>query len=748
MTSTHMKDELTAYRQPLAEGRKTDSDVQSFLAILGRRWWIILGVGLTVFVYQTLTDLRRPPVYKEQFQLLIQPPQQDITNPLEGAAQVFIGGASNSSGGGDYYATQITILLSNRLLQPVVNKLWEKYPELKAKNFSYEQLRSQIRITQIDKGAIVEISYQDSDPERVKFVLDQLAAAYLEYTLKDQQIRNQQQLLFINQQLPAIGSRVDSLQQQLLTIQQTNNFFDPAVQGGSVNQSLNDIIKQKEEVAIEIQRHKILAERFQQQLGSEESKAIALHNLSQSPQYNQLLARLNEIDMKLAQNNSRFTDDYALTRELKEEKERLLPLLRQQSAGILGESPGNGVTTTPKSLAPNDIRANAVNQLIEVNTRLATLEKQQQMLRTYEVQKREQLDKISGVVAQYLDKQRQLNLATESLNRLLAAKQTLEIEASKRFIPWRLVSDPSLPTAPINRFWNDLFAAMIKALVAGGAAAALLETLDRRYHSVDQLSKDLGESVLGTIPYMPELKRRNWLGKAKKSLNAATFLESFSVLFSSIFFLSQRKNCRSFIVSSATSGDGKSTLSFFTALAAAKLGQKVLLIDGDRYFPQGKTWVNLGRAIGQDFADLPKEETGKENHAEGLAPVTLMENLDYFKTKDNAMNPDQLMSGEGLPLLLAKWQEIYSVIIIDTPPILGLSDARLIANQTDGILLVVRLEKTSRDNVSNALEAISLSNLNLIGVVANGLKRKLGAYDYYNYGYYNRYYQKKIEESL
>ncbi|MFM7578013.1 MAG: hypothetical protein ACKO5Q_13875, partial [Microcystaceae cyanobacterium] len=233
--------------------------------------------------------------------------------------------------------------------------------------------------------------YQDSDPERVKFVLDQLAAAYLEYTLKDQQIRNQQQLLFINQQLPAIGNRVDSLQQQLLTIQQTNNFFDPAVQGGSVNQSLNDIIKQKEEVAIEIQRYKIMAERFRQQLGSEESKSIALHNLSQSPQYSQLLARLNEIDMKLAQNDSRFTDDYALTRELKEEKERLLPLLRQQSAGILGESPGNGVTTTPKSLAPNDIRANAVNQLIEVNTRLVTLEKQQQMLRTYEVQKREQL---------------------------------------------------------------------------------------------------------------------------------------------------------------------------------------------------------------------------------------------------------------------------------------------------------------------------------------------------------------------
>jgi len=96
-----MKDELTVYRQPLAEGRKTDSDVQSFLAILGRRWWIILGVGLTVFVYQTLTDLRRPPVYKEQFQLLIQPPQQDITNPLEGAAQVLAGGAGAAGTGGE-----------------------------------------------------------------------------------------------------------------------------------------------------------------------------------------------------------------------------------------------------------------------------------------------------------------------------------------------------------------------------------------------------------------------------------------------------------------------------------------------------------------------------------------------------------------------------------------------------------------------------------------------------------------------
>ena len=171
----------------ISENKANEFNIQSFLAILGRRWWVILGVGLTVAGYQVITDLKRPPVYPSEFQLLVQPPEQDITNPLAGASEIL----ANNGNNGDYFSTQITILLSNKILNPVVDKIRVKYPELK-KNFDYNTLASKMTISQVNKGQILAISYQDSDPKRVKFVLDQLAKAYLQYTLQEQRLKSQQ----------------------------------------------------------------------------------------------------------------------------------------------------------------------------------------------------------------------------------------------------------------------------------------------------------------------------------------------------------------------------------------------------------------------------------------------------------------------------------------------------------------------------------------------------------------------------
>jgi len=736
----NLSSQLPAF-STISENKANEFNIQSFLAILSRRWWVILGVGLTVTTYQTITDLKRPPIYQSEFQLLVQPPEQDITNPLAGAGQIL----ANNGNTGDYFSTQITILLSNKILNPVVEKIRAKYPELK-KDFNYGTLASKMTISQVNKGQILAISYQDSDPKRVKFVLDQLAKAYLQYTLQEQRLKSQQKLGFITQQLPLIQERVTFLQQELLKLQQSNNFFDPQAQGEMLNDNLNTILQKKQDVEIQIQQNQILATSLRQQLGSTESQAIALDALSQSPQYSELLARLNQINMQLAKDSTRLTDDNLLVQQLKAERDNLLPLIKQQSQGLLQGVPNGVSKVAPKILAPNDIRSSAVKQLLETNNQLATLEKQQQVLSSYEDQARHKLKYFSNIVTQYINIQRQLSLATESLNRLLAAEQTLEIETSKQFIPWRLISEPILPAQSINRFINNLLLAIVKGIIVGGSAAALVEWLDRRYHSPDDVSQDLKVTILGVIPWIPELKLLN---RRTKKMSNTNFLEAFSVLFSTVFFVRQKQSCHSFIVSSATSGDGKSTVAFFTALAAAQLGQRVLLVDGDRYFPQGKKWLELVQSMPSKNPTNPSEENDPlfENISTSQQPLLLTGNLYYFKTPDNALDPDQLMSSQSLLVLLEQWQNSYDVILIDTPPILGLSDARLIASQTDGVLLVVRLEKTRKDHVYSALDSLNIADINLLGVVVNGVTKNFGGYDY-GYNYYNRYYRKKSEENI
>jgi Mrp family chromosome partitioning ATPase len=105
------------------------------------------------------------------------------------------------------------------------------------------------------------------------------------------------------------------------------------------------------------------------------------------------------------------------------------------------------------------------------------------------------------------------------------------------------------------------------------------------------------------------------------------------------------------------------------------------------------------------------------------------------------------MSSLSLLVLFEQWQESYDVILIDTPPLLGLSDARLIASQTDGVVLIIRLDKTRKDHVYSALDSLNIADINVLGVVVNDVKKNSSGYDY-GYNYYNRYYRKKSEENI
>jgi capsular exopolysaccharide synthesis family protein len=387
-------------------------------------------------------------------------------------------------------------------------------------------------------------------------------------------------------------------------------------------------------------------------------------------------------------------------------------------------------------------------KLLDAKIQLKELQAQQQYLILTEANARNNLKKFTHIVNRYLNIERQLQLSAESLNRLSASKQALEVESAKRFVPWRLVSIIEPPEAPQNNLPKDILQAILMGLLAGGAVAMLVENLDRTYHNPEDLARDFDKTLLGVIPFEGKLKA---IAQKRKVKNDKTnFLEAFSILYSNLFFLGQKQTCRSFIITSATSGDGKSTVSFFLALAAAKLGQRVLLIDGDRYFPQGKIWKQLAESFNADL-DFPEVQS-EDSRLQQYNFEVLANNLLYFKTKDDAMEPKQLMSSTSLFTLIQQWQASFDIILIDTPPILGISDAKLIASKTDGVLLVVRLEQTIKDSIRLALHELNLGNLNLLGLVANGAKRYGSGYYYNNYYYSNRYYSpkkrlKQMEES-
>lgn len=223
-----------------------------------------------------------------------------------------------------------------------------------------------------------------------------------------------------------------------------------------------------------------------------------------------------------------------------------------------------------------------------------------------------------------------------------------------------------------------------------------------------------------------------------------SFLESYSFLYTNLFFAGEKRTLRSMVVSSATPGEGKSTVSFFLAQAAAELGRKVLLVDGDRYFPQFEYWQALATLTQQQrkrnpAATYPLSENAnfpESLKAEGIEGYSMGPNLYIVKYQD--MNPSQMLGANDLFEVMSDWKNDFELIIIDAPPVLGLSDTKLITNQADGLLFVARMGKANQDLVKETLLELKISGLKVIGAVANAssnLNRR-------NYYYYNYYYQK------
>ncbi len=736
-------------QQPEAfeEEEEEELDLRQISKIIRRRGWLMLGVGLAVGLFVGFKLMKRPPIYKEQFQLLVQPPAADLTNPLEGAQKLFTG--LNMGTDISYYDTQIEILLSNKLLLPIVNQVNQEYFKNKSnkdyfqngdleKEFDLEYLLKYLRVTQSKKTQILEVSFQDKDPKLVEFVLNKLAKAYLAYTLEDQSLKSAQQLSFVDKQIPAIKQRLMILQKDLQNFRLKTNFIDPQAQGRIISESLIELNKGKQENDAALKQSIALYNNLRQQLGISQQQAIVLNALTESPRYMGLLNQLREIDSKLAAATARYTDDNIIIQQLKTERVNLLPLIAQEAKISLKGFPPNSDQLTKDFVSPNSIRLNLTQQLLAATNQLKQSQARQQSLAVTDQQMRQYIRDFANGAGRYAELVGEIEIATRSLTSLLTAKQLLEVESAKKFIPWKLVSEILTPEKPESQLLRNLLLALLAGLVAGAATGLLAESLDRSFHTPEELTEETRVTVLGTIPFQPKMplfEKEGFKIFENKPAELTAFLEAFSFLYTNIFFLREQKSCRSFVISSAIPGEGKSTNAFYLAQSAANMGQKILLIDGDRYFPQEQRWSLLAKMSNNQSLDESQETIKELDNKMKVSRMT--NNLYVLKADGKSFNPAELVRSRSLAKSIKEFEKEFDLIIVDAPPLLGLSDSKLLASQTDGLLLVVRLDKTNRDLVKEVLLELKISNIPVLGIVANGVKHSTRK-DYYYYNYYNK----------
>jgi len=314
----HKPTNLSLYPTQVLE-KNEEFDPKQILSIIRRQGLVLVGVASVVTGGIGWWTWTSPPEYQANFRMLVEPISEDNTS-RDLLSLGFPPGFD--------YATQIEVLRSPKLLESVVYSLQETYPEI-----SYGELVSKLSIAQGEDAVgwltkILNISYQDSDPQKIKLVLDKLLERYVDYGIYLQQENLKRVVEFVEEQLPILEERVDRLQIELEEFRKRYSLIDPETRGNSISGLLAAINQQQKEAKTKLAEAQSLYVILQRHLGSSPAEAFAASALSESGRYQSLLNQLLEIETEIAAESVRFQPDSPNIEVLLEKRERLLPLIQ------------------------------------------------------------------------------------------------------------------------------------------------------------------------------------------------------------------------------------------------------------------------------------------------------------------------------------------------------------------------------------------------------------------------------------
>lgn len=202
--------------------------------------------------------------------------------------------------------------------------------------------------------------------------------------------------------------------------------------------------------------------------------------------------------------------------------------------------------------------------------------------------------------------------------------------------------------------------------------------------------------------------------------------EQYRTIRTNLEFTAVDDDLQTMVITSASSGEGKSTTSSNLAVVYAQQGKKVLLVDCDMRRPTAHFTFRLSNGIGLSTVLAKKTTVEKATHS------TQVENLDLIAAGPIPPNPSELLSSKMMDRVLEELRANYDIIILDAPPMMQVADTRLLARKVDGVVLVVGCDKSDRQMVVKAKEQLTLAEAHILGVVLNK-REPQGSDDYYYY---------------
>jgi len=734
-------------------------DLRAYWRTIHKRRRTVLSIILVTLTITMIVTWKQKPVYRANSLLEIQKENANIPTVQE------LFQLENVSD--NYLETQYKVLQSETLARRVIDQLhlerdsefnppkheWLQteahaapFTEVSKIDADVEQVvlrefKDRLSVDPVRRSRLVQVSFEAQDAKVAAQVVNALAANYIQENLESRWQSAQKASEWLSQQLESFKAKLEKSEDDLQEYAQKNGLLFLETQKGDTENIVNERLRELQDELTKAQAERYVKESLYRL--TEAGDYSALPGVVDNKLMQELTARLAELERQKAALAPTFTSDYPKMKEIQsqvDQTERRLEAERKRAV---------------QGIVDDYLAATRRENLVR-----AAFERQQS-----------QANLVAGRAVQYNILKREVDTNKQLYEGLLQRLKEAGVSAGMNASNIRVVDAAVPPTRPVRpRPILNLSLALLFGLCFGVGTAFLQEHLDNTLKNSSDVERILGVPALALIPSQESLingnasvyelvsrgtahhrtkgngngdgdlapivkqhSGRTWVRIDGNGTQHSALSEAFRGLRTSVLLSSAGRPPRSLTFVSAEPGEGKTTVASNLSISLAQLGKRVLLVDGDMRRPCVHKLFNIEERSGGLVTFL----TGEEGWGH-LVRYTGVPNLDCLICGPVPPNPSELLSSDRMQRVILEAMREYQFVLIDAPPLLNVTDGRILATMVDGVVLVVRGGCTPQELAQQAQFHVRDVGARLIGVVLNDVDLRHDGYyqSYYRYGSY------------
>jgi capsular exopolysaccharide synthesis family protein len=721
---------------------ETEVHLTDYVRVLYKRRWTATTSFLLIVIGVTVYTFTATPIFEAKTRLLIEADNPNIVNFKEVI--------NEEQAKADYYQTQYSLMQSRALARKTLEslKLWDRPPfggakdagfgmagamagavsvvmrtfhsadsekaaenampaadETAAQSKAIDVFLSNLTVTPIRNSRLVDIKYQLPDAAIATAVTNALAKNYIEQNLEYKFLASKEASDWLGERLGEQRKQVETAEVKLQQYREQTDAISLQNRENIVVQKLTDL----NAAVTQAKTERFQKEALFQQLQGLRNNAAALNTfpaILTNTFIQQQKAELARLQSQYAQLGEKLGERHP-------DMLKIRSAIDQAQAKVDGEI-GNVVQS---------VRNEYQTALAKENSLVAALNQQKG-------------DALSmnrkAITYNVLERDMQSNKQIyESL--MQRAKET-GVSGALKTSNIRIVDQAERPRFPVSpdRLLNMLLAVVGGAMFAFGLTF-FFEYLDNRVKSPDEITNHLGLPFLGFLPALSHKALAEGYPLVSNGV-PPHFSEAIRGIRTNVLFSCAQAGSRSIVVTSTGPNEGKSVVASNLAISMAQAGQRVLLIDADMRKPKVHEIVGTPQEPGLSNLLVGNAKASESVQKSGVAGLWVL------AAGRIPPNPSELIGSQRFRDFLASLHDHFDWVVVDSPPVMAVTDAALAAHSASGVLFVVGAEMTSRHAAKRALEQLEQVRAKLVGAVLNKVDLERNAY------YYSQYYRREYTQ--